>query len=608
MKHFVRLAAAVPELRVGGVSFNCNAILQCYDEAVSCGASVVVFPELAVTGCSCGDLFFQDRLLDAAEAGLDRLAARCGRTVMVVGVPVRRGGRLLNCAAVLQHGRICGFAGKVFPGRGQGKEECRYFSSVRETADGFAGPQIFRAGELTFGVEIGDDGSALVPSSAELVMAGAQVIFNPSAALALAGTIRRRREALREFSSRMRGVIVSVGAGCLESTADAVYSGQAVIARHGDVLAENSPLERTQSIIYADMNPRWTDHVRRTDGSMEEGGIAVPEQVLDALPESPDLTYFPVHRLPFVPEDPRECRDYCAGIAAIQVSALAKRMEHTHAKWVVGLSGGLDSTLALLAAAACRDQLKLPPDAVEAVGMPGFGTSGRTKTNAEKLSEILHVPYRTIPIGDAVMGHFRDIGHDPEKLDVVYENAQARERTQVLMDVANGCGGLVLGTGDLSEIALGWCTYNGDHMSMYGINGSLPKTLIRKVVAYYAEILPEAAAVLLDILDTPVSPELLPGKQYTEELIGSYELHDFFLYYFMRYGADPETLLVLAAKAFAPLDGAEIRPVLEKFVKRFFGQQFKRNAGPDGAKVTPFGLSARGDWKMPSDAVADEWL
>ena len=607
MKNFIRLAAAVPELRVGGVTFNCDAILRLYRTAVEHGAAVVVFPELAVTGCSCGDLFLQQQLAVAAERGLQKLAEAAGNTVMIVGVPLLQRGKLFNCAAILQNGEVCGIVAK----NALSNAEKRYFAPAKESA--FATLPVFEAEGVRFGVEIGNDLFTVLPPSSEQVLAGAQVIFNPSSMPALGGKCDFVRETVKMHSARLCGGYVFCGAGVHESTADAVYSGQALIAVNGEVTAENRAFERNGSVIYSDFNGIWMDLLRRRNGVFQESlwedwrrGSASFE--LASLPESPDLAHYRAERMPFVPADEAGCRKYCAELVQIQIAALAKRMEHTRMKWVLGLSGGLDSTLALLSAAYCRDQFHFPADAVMAVGMPGFGTSGRTRGNAEKLAEILHVPYRTIPIGEAVAGHFRDIGHDPAVQDVVYENAQARERTQILMDVANGCGGLVLGTGDLSEIALGWCTYNGDHMSMYCVNGSIPKTLVRYMVRYYAEIMPEARAVLLDILDTPVSPELLPGKQHTEELIGSYELHDFFLYYFIRYGADPVTLLDLASSVFTEHSREEILPVLRKFLTRFFSQQFKRNSMPDGAKVCDIALSPRGDWQMPSDAVMDEWL
>ena len=606
MSNFIRLAAAVPELRVGGVAYNSEVILRMYHAAAGKGAAVVVFPELAVTGSSCGDLFLQSRLLESAEAALQKLAEAAGQTVMIVGLPLLRGGKVFNCAAVLQNGAVCSIVAKEV----LSNTEKRWFSPARLSA--FASLEVFDAEDCRFGVEIGSELLAVKPQSADLALAGAQVIFNPSAMPAVGGQFDFIRETVRNQSARICGGYVFCNAGVHESSADAVYSGQALIAVNGRITAENQIFDRVGSVIYTDFNGGWMDHVRRRNGVFFDAKLdclrGVTGTDLSALPASPDLSCFSADRLPFVPSEPSACRTWCAELVRMQAAALAKRMEHTRMKWVVGLSGGLDSTLALLSAVYCRDQYHFPADSVIAVGMPGYGTSCRTKGNAEKLVEILNVPYRTIPIGDAVAGHFRDIGHDPAVQDVVYENAQARERTQILMDVANGCGGLVLGTGDLSEIALGWCTFNGDHMSMYAINGSIPKTLVRHMVAYYAEVMPGAGAVLRDILDTPVSPELLPGKQHTEELIGSYELHDFFLYYFINYGADPETLLALACAVFSEWTEEQIRPVLKKFINRFFTQQFKRNAMPDGAKIGPVSLSARGDWQMPSDAVADEWL
>ena len=483
MSKFIRLAAAVPELRVGGVAYNCDIIQCMYHAASEKGAAVVVFPELAVTGCSCGDLFLQERLLDAAEAGLQKLAEATSRTVMIVGVPLLRNGKVFNCAAVLQNGAVCGIVAKEM----LNSMEKRWFSPARLSA--FSSLEVFDAGVCRFGVEIGSELLAVKPQSADLALAGAQVILNPSAMPAVGGQFDFIRETVRNHSARICGGYVFCNAGGHESSADAVYSGQALIAVNGRIAAENQIFDRAGSVIYTDFNGGWMDHVRRRNGVFSDSEAdclrGVTGTDLAELPVSPDLSFAPAERLPFVPSEPAACRAWCSELVRLQAAALAKRMEHTRMKWVVGLSGGLDSTLALLSAVYCRDQYHFSADSVIAVGMPGYGTSGRTKGNAEKLAEILKVPYRTIPIGDAVAGHFRDIGHDPAVQDVVYENAQARERTQILMDVANGCGGLVLGTGDLSEIALGWCTFNGDHMSMYAINGSIPKTLVRHMVAYY---------------------------------------------------------------------------------------------------------------------------
>ena len=418
MKNFIRLAAAVPELRVGGVAYNCEIIRRMYCTAAENGAAAVVFPELAVTGSSCGDLFLQNRLLNAAEEGLKKLAESVGQTVMIVGVPLLRNGKVFNCAAVLQNGEVCGIVAKEM----LSNAEKRWFSPARMSA--FASLEVFEAGNGRFGVEIGTDLLAVKPQSAELALAGAQVIFNPAAMPAVAGQFDFIRETVRNHSARLCCGYVFCNAGAHESSADAVYSGQALIAVNGRITAENQIFDRNGSLIYTDFNGGWMDHIRRRNGvffdSEFDGLRGVTGADLAKLPASPDLCYFPADRLPFVPSESAACRRWCSELVRMQVAALAKRMEHTRMKWVIGLSGGLDSTLALLSAVYCRDQYGFPADSVIAVGMPGFGTSGRTKGNAEKLAEILKVPYRTIPIGEAVAGHFRDIGHDPAVQDVVY--------------------------------------------------------------------------------------------------------------------------------------------------------------------------------------------
>ena len=463
-----------------------------------------------------------------------------------------------------------------------------------------------------FGVEICEDLWAVVPPSSQLAIGGAQVVFNLTAGNELVAKADFRRDLVVNQSARLSGAYVLAGAGVHESTADVVFSGHAMIAFNGRLVAENARFDRQSSIVFADVKPAWTDSLRAYWTSFNDAASAatVTRVPLPAAPESPDLRHARLAPRPFVPSDAAARSERCHEIFSIQTAGLAKRIEHTGAKrLVVGVSGGLDSTLALLVCAKTCVLLGLPPPFICAVTMPGFGTSRRTRGNAAKLAAKLGAELRTIPIGPAVLRHFKDIGHDPARHDVVYENAQARERTQILMNLANAEGGLLVGTGDLSEIALGWSTFNGDHMSMYNVNGSVPKTLIRYLVEYHASVSePDLAAVLRDVARTPVSPELLPGAQHTESLIGRYELHDFFLYYFMKFGETPEDLALLAEQAFG--DEArpeEIRDALAIFLRRFIGQQFKRNAAPDGPKVGTLALSPRGDWRCPSDLSPAVW-
>lgn len=625
MNGFHRLAAAVPVLRVGDPEYNVERMLELYARACDEGAAIVVFPELAVTGYSCGDMFEQQALLDAADGALARfISATAGRrTIAIAGAPLRVGSRLFNAAAVFGGGRLLGLPLKEFLPNYREFYEKRQFRSVREftgrtavlagqEAPAGAGLVFDCEGGPRFGVEICEDLWAVVPPSSQLAIGGAQVVFNLTAGNELVAKADFRRDLVVNQSARLSGAYVLAGAGVHESTADVVFSGHAMIAFNGRLVAENARFDRQSSIVFADVKPAWTDSLRAYWTSFNDAASAatVTRVPLPAAPESPDLRHARLAPRPFVPSDAAVRSERCHEIFSIQTAGLAKRIEHTGAKrLVVGVSGGLDSTLALLVCAKTCVLLGLPPPFICAVTMPGFGTSRRTRGNAAKLAAKLGAELRTIPIGPAVLRHFKDIGHDPARHDVVYENAQARERTQILMNLANAEGGLLVGTGDLSEIALGWSTFNGDHMSMYNVNGSVPKTLIRYLVEYHASVSePDLAAVLRDVARTPVSPELLPGAQHTESLIGRYELHDFFLYYFMKFGETPEGLALLAEQAFG--DEArpeEIRDALAIFLRRFIGQQFKRNAAPDGPKVGTLALSPRGDWRCPSDLSPAVW-
>ena len=639
MEGLVRVAAAVPHLNLANVEANVRAHLDKLAEANACHAGLVVFPELSLTGYTCGDLFFQSTLLEAVERGLTVIREEMpeGLTA-VVGAPLRVADGLYNCAVVIGRGRIYGAVCKTcLPNNGEFYEK-RWFRSGREllgeanvTADvgGQAVPVgsglVFTTADgVTIGAELCEDLWSPLPPSTLLALNGAEIILNLSASNELIAKREYRQELIRQQSARCLCGYVYVSAGTGESTSDLVFSGHSMAAQCGGVLKENEAYLEDDYLLTADLDILRirADRMKQTSFgdcvAAWRGGvrrITLPNAV--CLPDSAaaDLS---VSKHPFIPADRASRQLRCEQIFAMQATALARRMTITGGKVVVGISGGLDSTLALLAACKAADQLGLPRTNILGVTMPCFGTTERTKNNAVLLAEHMGTTLRTIPIGDTVRSHFRDIGHDPEDQDVTYENAQARERTQVLMDVANQTGGLVIGTGDLSELALGWATYSGDHMSMYGVNASIPKTLVRHLVDYVARDNrkkdPELAQVLEDILDTPVSPELLPAvqgeiSQRTEDLVGPYELHDFFLYHAVRWGFGPRKILRLAELALGRQYSREvILKWLKNFYYRFFAQQFKRSCLPDGPKVGSVSLSPRGDWRMPSDAVARLWL
>ena len=625
MNGFTRLAACVPELRVGDPAFNAARILELYRKAEAGGAAVAVFPELAVTGYTCGDFFENRSLLAAAERELLALARATEgrRALLVAGVPLRVGARLFNAAAVLGGGRVLGLPLKEYLPNYREFYEKRQFRSVREFEGGsirLAGTDVpagaglvFACGEgaaqFRFGVEICEDLWCVAPPSNALALGGAQAILNLSAGNELVAKADYRRSLVAGQSARLCGAYLLAGAGVGESTSDLVFSGHALVAFNGKVVAENERFSPKGSVTFADVNGAWCDALRAGWSSFHDAPVpaGIRRVALPELPGSPDLAHLSVSPRPFVPSDPAAREARCREIFAIQSAGLAARLERTGSKrLVLGVSGGLDSTLALLVCARATDRLGLPRSATLAVTMPGFGTTKRTKGNAEKLAKLLGAELRAVPIAPAVERHFADIGHDPAVRDVVYENAQARERTQVLMDLANQENGLVVGTGDLSEIALGWSTYNGDQMSMYCVNCGVPKTLVRYLVGSEEAAAPKAvAAVLRDVCATPVSPELVPGgaeKQKTEGVLGRYELHDFFLYHFLKFGETPENLRALALRAFGD-DAAEteIDAALGVFLRRFATQQFKRAASPDGPKVGTVALSPRGDWRAPSD-------
>ena len=628
---FIKAAAASPSVKVGGVWQNMKSAQAAMDSAEEAGANLLVLPELQLTAYTCGDLFCSDMLISAAETALDELREHSvgRRCVTVVGCPLRIQGKLYNCAAVLHGGEILGVVPKtVLPNYWEFYEK-RQFASGAD----YSGPDEIGLGkaltpfgrdllfccadlpEFVLGVEICEDLWAPVTPSTALALAGATVIANLSASNELIGKDDYRRLLAASASSRLICGYVYSNAGSGESTQDMVFSGHSLIYEDGLKLAEKLPFEG-EGLTATEIDLFRLRNERQRDTSFDPASAPACRRIaFSQQPRETKLTRR-IPRTPFVPDGGETISRRAEEILRIQSVGLMRRMEHTGCKKaVLGVSGGLDSTLALLAAVRAADLLSRPRGDILAVTMPCFGTTGRTRGNAEALCALLGVGFRTVDIGAAVTRHFADIGHDPAVTDVTYENCQARERTQVLMDVANQTGGLVVGTGDLSELALGWATYNGDHMSMYGVNASVPKTLVRYIIEYEAARCGgETARVLRDILDTPVSPELLPAKdgeiaQKTEEIVGPYELHDFFLYHMLRNGSSPARIYHLALYAF---DGAypaeEILRWLKVFLRRFFAQQFKRSCLPDGPKIGTVSLSPRGDWRMPSDACADIWL
>ncbi len=630
MKHgFVKVAAATPDIRVADVQFNMEKICESIQEAEKNDAKIVVFPELCITGYTCGDLFTQDVLLKAARKALFEIAAFTADKDMLVfvGVPLSVDGELYNVAAALNRGEILGLTTKTFlPNYGE-FYEMRQFTPGPEIAREILlegnkipfGPQLlFQATameNLIVSAEICEDVWSPIPPSIQAAMEGATVIVNCSASDESVGKDSYRRELIKGQSARLIAGYIYANAGEGESTTDVVFGGHNMIAENGAILAETKRYQN--EIIYTELDINRIVSERRKNTTFQISGsrelIRIPFYIEE---EKTALTrVFP--KKPFVPQDERVRAERCEEILTIQAMGLKKRLLHTRANTaVIGISGGLDSTLALLVTAKAFDMMGKDKKEILAVTMPCFGTTDRTYQNACRMAEQLGASLREVPIGDAVNIHFRNIGHDPKDHSVTYENSQARERTQVLMDIANGTNGMVIGTGDMSELALGWATYNGDHMSMYGVNASVPKTLVRHLVKYAADETPDRKlqAVLYDVLDTPVSPELLPPKdgdiaQKTEDLVGPYELHDFFLYYMLRFGYEPSKIYRLAIRTFeGEYDSVTILKWLETFCRRFFNQQFKRSCLPDGPKVGMVALSPRGDWRMPSDACSAVWM
>lgn len=636
MHGFYRISACVPRLKVADVRYNIDEMKRLAAMPQNSESAVMLFPELAVTGYACADLFHSSALLEASDRGVAELAAAfagLGAQIIVFGAPVQFRGRLFNAAVFVQNGRVLGVVPKINLPNYREFYEKRYFSSgrgIRNESFRFAGfdnvpfgvDLIFDvSAELRIGAEICEDMWTTIPPSSQLALNGATLLLNLSASNELVGKSEYRRELVRGQSARCVAAYAYVSAGVHESTTDIVCGGHAVIAENGGVLLDSERFFRDGRVFQADVDLRRIRAARLSDSpyaNSVEMNAGSGCRMIPALPvPEPSGLHRTVAPHPFVPSD-NAVRDVrCREIFSIQSAGLAKRIEHTSAKkLVIGISGGLDSTLALLVCVNTLKLLKRPADDVIAVTMPGFGTTGRTYNNAVGLCHELGTELREISIKEACLEHFRNIGHDPEEHNVVYENSQARERTQILLDIANKVGGIAIGTGDLSESAMGWCTYNGDHISMYSVNCSVPKTLIRYVIGWVGDnSTAQVRAILQDIIDTPVSPELLPAaqdgtiQQKTEDIIGPYEIHDFFLYHFLKYGAAPEKLRFLAEHAFAGIYTAvQIETWLKTFLRRFFTQQFKRSCMPDGPKVGTISLSPRGDWRMPSDASSAVWF
>lgn len=636
---FIKVAAAIPSVKVADCSYNVQQIESLIAMAEGKGVEVIVFPELCITGYTCQDLFKQTLLLEQAETSVLMLLdfTRKLDIISIVGVPVVVGDLLLNCAAVIQKGDLLGLVPKTYLPNYSEFYEKRWFASSQDLQPSeirFAGnkivvtpqPTLFRTCDgAMFGVEICEDVWAPVPPSCNLALSGADIIFNLSASDELIGKHDYLKGLLAQQSARMISGYVYSGCGFGESTQDVVYGGNAIAYENGQLLAESERFALDSQLIITQIDVEKIRNERRTNSTYINAQRGHDSRIVNAhtvMPRDFELIH-DVDPYPFIPKTD-DMEKSCDEIFSIQVAGLAKRLVHTGCKTVVvGISGGLDSTLALLVCVRTFDKLQLSRKGIVGVTMPGFGTTDRTYNNAVNLMKSLGITLREISIADAVKQHFNDIGHDINVHDVTYENSQARERTQILMDLSNQLGALVIGTGDLSELALGWATYNGDHMSMYGVNAGVPKTLIKYLVKFVAmsEDSDETRSILLDIIDTPISPELIPADeagnitQKTEDLVGPYELHDFFLYHIIRFGYRPSKIFMLARKAFdgsnpeAPFyDDETIKKWLTIFLRRFFNQQFKRSCLPDGPKVGSVSLSPRGDWRMPSDASSALWL
>ncbi|WP_373843643.1 NAD(+) synthase [Bacteroides heparinolyticus] len=630
---YVKVAAAVPRVKVADCRFNAEQIEKEIIIADGKGVQIIAFPELCITGYTCGDLFAQQLLLEEAEIGLIRILndTRQMDIISILGMPVACNGLLLNVAVVIQKGKVLGVIPKTYLPNYKEFYEKRWFTSaceVHESSIRLCGQVVpmgrnllFETADVTFGVEICEDLWAPIPPSSVLALQGAELLFNLSADTEAIGKHAYLRSLIGQQSARCISGYVFSSCGFGESTTDVVFAGNGLIYENGNLLAASKRFSFEEQMVAGEIDVDYLRAERRVNTTFaacrancaSEPAVRISTEYVNGKDLNLTRTYNP-H--PFVPQG-AALDERCEEIFSIQMSGLAQRLVHTKAQSaVVGISGGLDSTLALLVCVKTFDKLEWSRRGIIGVTMPGFGTTDRTYTNAVNLMKALGVTIREVSIKEACIQHFKDINHDIDVHDVVYENAQARERTQILMDIANQTRGLVIGTGDLSELALGWATYNGDHMSMYGVNTGIPKTLVKHLVKWVAENGMDDASrgTLLDIVDTPISPELIPAdengniSQVTEDLVGPYELHDFFLYYFIRCGFPPSKIFFLAARTFKGVyDEETIRKWLQTFYRRFFSQQFKRSCLPDGPKVGSISLSPRGDWRMPSDAGSEMW-
>ena len=631
---YVKVAAAVPRVKVADCKFNAGEIEKEIIIADGKGVQIIVFPELCITGYTCGDLFAQQLLLEEAEMGLIQILNNTRQLdiISIVGMPVASNGVLLNTAVVIQKGKVLGVVPKTYLPNYKEFYEKRWFTSACEVSETnvrlcgqvvpLGGNLLFETADTTFGIELCEDLWAPIPPGSVLALQGAELLFNLSADNECIGKHAYLRSLISQQSARCIAGYVFSSCGFGESTTDVVFAGNGLIYENGALLAASKRFSFEEQVVISEIDVERLRAERRVNTTFAscrarcaaESPVRISTEYVNGKELNLTRTFDP-H--PFVPQG-AELDERCEEIFSIQVSGLAQRLVHTKAKSaVVGISGGLDSTLALLVCVKTFDKLGWSRQGIIGVTMPGFGTTDRTHTNAIDLMNSLGVTVREVSIKESCVQHFKDIDHDINDHNVVYENGQARERTQILMDIANQTWGMVVGTGDLSELALGWATYNGDHMSMYGVNAGVPKTLVKHLVTWVAEHDVDSAsrATLLDIVDTPISPELIPAdadgniRQITEDLVGPYELHDFFLYYFLRFGFRPSKIFLLAARTFKGVyDEETIKKWLQTFCRRFFNQQFKRSCLPDGPKVGSISISPRGDWRMPSDASSEMWL
>lgn len=630
---FVRVGAVVPKLKVADTEFNCNEIIKQIEVASNNKIQIAVFPELCVTGYTCQNLFEQDTLLEEAEKALNKILDYTNNLdiICIIGMPIKAENQLFNTAVVIQKGKILGIVPKTFiPNYGEFYEK-RWFASSKnankkeiEILDQkvpFGIDLLFKDkenNEICFGIEICEDIWAVEPPSNKLALLGANIIFNLSASNEVIGKKEYRRELVKMQSAKTISGYVYCSSGVNESTSDVVFSGESMIFENGSCLTNNQRFDFESNMIFTEIDTKRLANDRRKNISFMGNPVDLEyREIKINIPDNIENLTREYSKTPFVPEDKKKISEICEEILNIQSYGLAKRLLHTNInKTIIGISGGLDSALAFLVIIKAYEVLNLPKENIIAITMPGFGTTSRTHKNSIKLINEYGATFREINITKSSLQHFEDIGHDKKMKDITYENAQARERTKILMDIANEENGIVVGTGDLSELALGWCTYNGDHMSMYSVNASIPKTLVEYIIKWVADNSKEEYKnIINDILDTPISPELLPPdengniEQKTEEQVGPYILHDFFLYHFLRYGAEPKKIYILACKTFKnDFKKEDIKHWLQVFIKRFFTQQFKRNCMPDGPKVGTVSLSPRGDLRMPSDASYNIWL